>query len=64
MTDQPQTTVPVREITPQLLDKFVAWTRRAEMFQSSPEGAAFAEELRQVLNLAREALALENRDAR
>jgi len=45
-----------RPVTTDLLVDFVVWTRTADMFLSSPEGATFAEELREVLKLAAERL--------
>lgn len=49
-------TIKPREITPALLNEFTKWTQEAPMFTSSPQGAAFAQELRDVFNLAREGL--------
>jgi hypothetical protein len=48
-----QTTVLPRPITPQILVEFMEWTREAPMFLTSPEGRAFAQELRVVLELAK-----------
>lgn len=42
-----------RPVTLSLLDDFENWTRTASMFLTSPEGSAFAEEMRAVINLAR-----------
>ena len=63
MSDNNKTTAIVgkpRPITRQVLDEFMAWTRNAEMFKSSPQGRVFGKELREAINLAYEAL--ENRD--
>jgi hypothetical protein len=43
-----------REVTSELLAEFMAWTRSADMFLSSPQGEAFGAELRSVLLLAAE----------
>jgi hypothetical protein len=42
-----------RPITFELLEQFDQWTRMADMFRISPEGIAFGEEMRDVINLAR-----------
>ncbi len=47
---------PVRPVTVNLLMEFEDWTRSAPMFLSSPQGTAFAEELREVIRLAARAL--------
>lgn len=46
------TTVKPRPVTPALLKEFMQWTREAPMFLTSPQGQAFAEELRVVFELA------------
>ncbi len=51
-----ETTDMPRPVTTDLLVQFVAWTRTADMFLSSPQGAAFGEELRDVFKLAAERL--------
>jgi hypothetical protein len=56
-----ETTVRHRPITQKLLDEFEEWTRTADMFRSSPQGIAFAEEMRAVINLAREAIRMTDR---
>lgn len=53
MSEQLQTTIQPRQITPGLLDDFEKWTREAPMFLSSPQGVAFAQEMRSVIRLAR-----------
>jgi hypothetical protein len=45
-----------RKITPELLNEFVEWTMTAPMFLTSPEGEAFAKEMRAVIGFAREGL--------
>jgi hypothetical protein len=45
-----------RKITSTLLGEFEQWTRTASMFVSSPQGAAFGEELRAVFALAKKQL--------
>jgi hypothetical protein len=45
-----------RLVTREFLEELFAWTRNAPMFSSSPEGQQFAEELREVFDLAAEAL--------
>jgi hypothetical protein len=42
-----------RPITPAFLNELVEWTRTADMFRSSPEGRAFGEEMRAVIELAK-----------
>jgi len=49
-------TVSPRPVTADLLVEFVAWTRTADMFRSSPQGEAFGEELREVFKMAAELL--------
>lgn len=44
--------VPVRPVTTELIKEFIQWTHDVSMFHSSPEGAAFACELRAVFALA------------
>jgi len=45
-----------RKITRELLTEFTDWTFTAPMFLSSPEGQAFAIEMRGVIELAQKAL--------
>jgi hypothetical protein len=47
-------TVMPREVNTELLAEFIAWTRTADMFRSSPQGEAFGAELRLVFLLAAE----------
>jgi hypothetical protein len=47
-----------RPITSDLIREFVEWTHKAPMFLSSPQGAAFATELRAVFLIALEAQAM------
>ena len=49
-----------RPVTAELLDEFERWTHTTAMFSSSPQGAAFADELREVIGLARKVAALEH----
>lgn len=50
MSDNPG--IKVRPVTPELIRDFIEWTGIASMFLSSPEGAAFGQELRAVFELA------------
>ncbi len=45
-----------REITHELLHELSVWTRQSPMFLSSPQGKAFGVELREVFDLAHQAL--------
>ncbi len=57
VSDKPESYTTPRPITQAVLDELFAWTRSAPMFSSSPEGRVFGEEMREVINLACEALA-------